>query len=496
MRRELVQSYVALRRNHPAWLLLASPKAPLIMASLRGLLEVNPQGVDFEEAVERLAAVFSEYANDSEFDLRDDLALVARREIRQWIKRGLVVERDGLILATDAFQRSLQFLESLDSQTMTSTASRLATVQRAIESLDSQLSQSQQDRERSLLAKIDGLQRELKAVQAGEFEVLDGAKAEEGIREVYQLAVSLQSDFRRVEDSFREADRLLRQRIVSEDRNRGEIVDELLNGHDALVQTVEGQVFESFYAQLIKAAEIDVMKSRIRSILENSNADRALQRNQKTELRQLVSRLVQESQRVIQARARSERDVRGFIKSGLIAEQLRVGVLLQEILQTALDVDWSSQRVRRGISPFPPVAITLANLPLVERLLVKQVDQGTDDELDLAVSEANLDVMDAEFWQAYYSLDRAGLFAMTLEYLSQQGEPVTLGELARALPPTHDLETLAYWLAMARQAGIAIDDSHESFELLSAESQRTRFTVPALRLKREDMKDLEPGSLE
>lgn len=466
------------------------------MASLRGLLEINPQGVDFEEAVERLAAVFSEYANDSEFDLRDDLALVARREIRQWIKRGLVVERDGLILATDAFQRSLQFLESLDSQTMTSTASRLATVQRAIESLDSQLSQSQQDRERSLMAKIDGLQRELKAVQAGEFEVLDGAKAEEGIREVYQLAVSLQSDFRRVEDSFREADRLLRQRIVSEDRNRGEIVDELLNGHDALVQTVEGQVFESFYAQLIKAAEIDVMKSRIRSILENSNADRALQRNQKTELRQLVSRLVQESQRVIQARARSERDVRGFIKSGLIAEQLRVGVLLQEILQTALDVDWSSQRVRRGISPFPPVAITLANLPLVERLLVKQVDQGTDDELDLAVSEANLDVMDAEFWQAYYSLDRAGLFAMTLEYLSQQGEPVTLGELARALPPTHDLETLAYWLAMARQAGIAIDDSHESFELLNAESQRTRFTVPALRLKREDMKDLEPGSLE
>jgi hypothetical protein len=65
-------------------------------------------------------------ANDSEFDLGDDHPLSARRELRQWLKRGLIVERGGKILATDAFQRSLKFLESLEDQTMTSTASRLA----------------------------------------------------------------------------------------------------------------------------------------------------------------------------------------------------------------------------------------------------------------------------------------------------------------------------------------------------------------------------------
>ena len=37
--------------------------------------------------------------------------------------------------------------------------------------------------------------------------MLDGLQAEEGIREVYQLAISLHADFRRVEDSYREADR-------------------------------------------------------------------------------------------------------------------------------------------------------------------------------------------------------------------------------------------------------------------------------------------------
>jgi hypothetical protein len=47
------------------------------------------------------------------------------------LKRGLIVERDGQIMATDALQRALRFLDSLEDQAMTSTASRLATVQRA-----------------------------------------------------------------------------------------------------------------------------------------------------------------------------------------------------------------------------------------------------------------------------------------------------------------------------------------------------------------------------
>ena len=116
------------------------------------------------------------------------------------------------------------------AQAMTSTASRLATVQRAIETLESQLNRNQSSRETALQARIELLLKELQAVQAGDFEVLDGAKAEEGIREVYQLAVSLQADFRRVEDSYRQADRALRERIISSEHHRGEIVDELLDG--------------------------------------------------------------------------------------------------------------------------------------------------------------------------------------------------------------------------------------------------------------------------
>ncbi|MCA9189343.1 MAG: DUF3375 family protein [Pirellulaceae bacterium] len=498
MARERTQRYISMRRTHPAWLLLASPKGPLMLACLKTLTEAHPSGVDFEEAVERLAAAFADHANDSEFELGDDHALTARRELRQWLKRGLIVERNGQLLATDALQRSQQFVDSLEDRTMTSTASRLATVQRAIETLESQLSPSQVGRETSLKMRIEALETELAAVQAGHFEVLDGPQAEEGIREVYQLAVSLQADFRRVEDSYRLADRILRERIISENQNRGEIVDELLNGHDALVQTVEGQVFESFHAQLVKTVDLDAMKARLRSILENENTDRALLRKQKAELRQLVSRLVQESERVIQARARSERDVRGFLKSGLIDEQIRVGALLHEIQQVALDVDWQSQQVRRLPAPLPPIAIATSNLPIIERLLVKQLDQTETGELELAVNEADPANIDEEFWHAYHALNRAELFEKTIAHLraNVDDRALSIGDLARALPPTHDLETLAYWLSMARQAGIPIADECEPIDLHHEDDGWTRFHVPGVELTQVAVENLEAGSLE
>lgn len=480
MTRALSQYFLSLRQNHPAWLLLASRTGPLVLASLKSLIDAHPSGIDFEDAIGHLASAFSDHANDPEFDIGEDHSLVARKELRQWIKKGLIVERGGELLSTDALQRSFLFLESLEDQGMTSTASRLGTVQRAIESLEAQLSDSQQGRSESLKARIADLEKELEAVQAGEFDVLDGQQAEEGIREVYQLAVSLRADFRRVEDSYRKADRDLRQKIISEQQNRGQIVDELLAGHEALVQTQEGQVFEGFYQQLVKSDELEQMKRCLRTILNNKNANRALQRKHQTDLRLLVSRLVQESERVIQARARSERDVRGFLKSGLVDEQLRVGALLQDIFQVALHVDWQSQKIRRSPSPLPPIATSIPNLPLIDRLLVKEVGADSPEDLDFSFAETDLTEMDEEFWQAYESLDREKLFESTIAHLKDLGKPFSIGDLAKALPPTHDLETLSYWLAMAREAGVEIADERETIDLHEDGDGWTRFYVPGV----------------
>jgi hypothetical protein len=378
---------------------------------------------------------------------------------------------------------------------MTSTASRLATVQREIESLEERLNPDRVKRAEHLKKRIATLEAELERVERGDFEVLAGARAQEGIREVYQLALSLRADFRRVEDSYRAADRTLRQNIVRSDQNRGSVLDLLLDGYDALLETPEGSVFDGFYRQLSEEIELEEMKSRLRSILDNPETSSALNQGQRADLRWLVHGLVRESERVIQARARGERDVRGFIKAGLAGEQHRVGALLNDILEVAADLDWSSQSLRRSPSPLPPMAISISTLPLVQRLRFK--DPGKEDAFDLDLSETSgrLDDIAQDFWDALDGLDRKALYNDTLQSLKNAGAPQTLAQLAAALSPVHDLETLAWWLGLGRETEVNFTDDREVIETTDRNGVSTRFDVPKISLEATAVAQVEPETL-
>jgi DNA-binding MltR family transcriptional regulator len=305
------------------------------------------------------------------------------------------------------------------------------------------------------------------------------------------LATSLRADFRRVEDSWREADRQLRQSIVSEQSHRGEIVDKLLDGHDDLLDTPEGRVFSGFLQQLDRSIEIDHMKSRLRAILKHPAALKALNRNQEVELRWLIMRLVKESRAVIEARARSERDVKGFLKTGLAAEHHRVGMLLNEIFRTALDVDWRSQAVRRAGGPLPPIAIALAGLPTIERLLFKALEDTEKAALELDRQNADLDQIDEDFWLAFHGLDRQALLDDTLALIESSPVPLSIAALAGHLPTTHDLESIALWVSLAREADVAFDGGRETVDLVASDGTPLQFHVPKVALAAADVKGLE-----
>jgi hypothetical protein len=59
---------------------------------------------------------------------------------------------------------------------------------------------------------------------------------------------------------------------------------------------------------------------------------------------------------------------------------------------------------------------------------------------------------------------------------------MTLAELAAALPPgEHDLEALALWLSLAREAGMDLEPREEQIDTQDG-IQQWRFTVPCVAL--------------
>lgn len=491
--KQKIQRYIINRRQHPAWQLLAARSAPLVLACLKHLLADSHDGVEFDTALRLLAELLDAQADREEFGLAaGDSLSQARKELRGWIKRGLVVEREGLLLATDALEEAMEFVEKLDNRIMTSTASRLSLVQREIDNLESNLNPDPAMRAAHIKQQISQLQAQLKQVEAGDVKVLNDVEASENIREIYNLATSLRADFRRVEDSYRSADQKLRQSILTDEQHRGDIVDRLLDGHDQLLDTAEGRVFYGFQQQLSRSFELDVMKQKLRAIVRHPAAEKALNRNQKNELRWLIIRLVKESATVIRARARSEKDVKSFLKTGLAAEHHRVGTLLNSILQQALDINWNNSTVRKQDSPLPPIAFSNNNLPTVERLRFKSLETEQDIRLDLVNHGSDLSDVDDDFWLSFDDLDRQGLVDETVAFIQQQKGSIDIATLANNLPPTHDLETLALWLSLAREVDAPVDEKmRQKIELVDNDELSLVFDLPMVALSAELIEGLD-----
>ncbi|MFS2222822.1 DUF3375 domain-containing protein [Pantoea sp. B65] len=487
------EKYISARNQHPAWVLLAARRAPLVLSCLQVLFEKSHDGIAVEDALQALTVMLADHASQEQYQIdAENTALQAGRELREWIKRRLVVEREGRIYATDALEVAINFVAALDNRIMTSTASRLSIVQREIENLETSLNPNPASRIATLRRRKADTERELAEAEAGHITVPGEYQAVEGIREVYSLASGLRADFRRVEDSWREADRALRQSIIGEQYHRGEIVDRLLNDQDSLLNTAEGRVFDSFQQQLRQSDELTAMSERLRIILHHPAAADALSRSQRQELRWLVKRLVDESQTVLQARSRSERDVKGFLKTGLAAEHHRVGHLLNEFFSLALRLDWQRQATRKREVSLPALGVAVAGVSAVERLRFKEMDEDAEQVLDLSQHAADLQQIGDDFWDAFNGLDREALIRQTLDVLAQENRAVTLGELARLLPPVHDLETFAIWLGMAREAGIEVrDEQREIIELTDHQQRHWQFSLPYTGLENRALKDID-----
>ena len=461
-----------------------------MLSCLDALFEHQRDGVGFDVAVQSLSDMLAAHANQPEFEIEiADTAAQARRDLREWIRRGLVVERAGLVHDTDALKTALRFVAQLDQRMMTSTVSRLAVVQREIDNLATALDPDPVSRADNLQRRIDDLQQQLEDVKAGRVTLLTDDQAVEGIREVYALATSLREDFRRVEDSWRGADRMLRQAIISAQHHRGSIMDQLLDGHAQLLNTQEGRVFESFHQQLDNQSDITQMRAQIQRILTHPGTKDALDDLQRSALHLLVQQLLKEAKVVQSVRARSEREVGQFMKTGQAAENQRVGQLLNDVLQQALQIDWKSQSIRRQPAPLPPLGIALGNLPLIERLRIKSLEGGGESELRLTTEYTNLDQVEDEFWQAFEGLDRQAQIDQTMQLLESSEKPLTLAELAEALPPAeHDLEALTLWLSMAREAGLELGAEQDTV-VTSDHDQQWQFTVPRVALSAAQLRD-------
>src|SRR5689334_3030690 len=65
--RERTEAYINARNHHPAWQLLATRRAPLVLGCLQALFAGSQHGIPFEDALQSPADLLTQHASQSEF---------------------------------------------------------------------------------------------------------------------------------------------------------------------------------------------------------------------------------------------------------------------------------------------------------------------------------------------------------------------------------------------------------------------------------------------
>lgn len=464
-----------LRRNHPAWRLLASDHAPMVLAFLhRTFIEPNRRDVPESEMTERLED-FLHHLREQEPEAfprrpQDYLGDWAADE-RAWLRRYYPPNTDEAHYdLTPATEKALDWVaELVEQRSFVGAESRLMTVFELLRQMvhgaetDPEARLSELERRR---AEIDA---EMERIRAGEVELMDATGLRERYYQVEQTARALLSDFRQVEQNFRELDRQVRERITTWEGARGELLGEVFGERDAIADSDQGRTFRAFWDFLMSPArqeELTELLERALSLgaVSELGPDRRLERIHFDWLE-----AGEATQRTV---ARLSEQLRRFLDDQARLEHRRIMELIGGVEQKALAV--------RGESPTGTFMEMDAPAPEIrldmDRPLFRPPVKPHITEQVLTEGEADFDA-DALFEQHF--VDRAELAGRIRRSL-QTRDQIALPELLAEHPLEHGLAELVAYLSLAADDDNAlIDEDHtHTIAWTDAEGTERRARVP------------------
>jgi len=252
------QGITALRENHPAWRLLRAGNAPLILSFLgeffvegnRGACAAGAVADALDDLLYALNAEEVRYPKEPRGYL-EDWAATDAGYLRRFYPPG---DDEVHYEVTPAFEKAYAWVTGLRGRAFVGTESRLHIVVELLRQIVHGTEIEPEVRLAELRRRRAEIDAEIADVQAGDLAVLDPT----GIRDRYQqlssTARELLSDFREVEENFRQLDRAAREKIAAWDGSKGELLADLVGSRSQIAGSDQGRSFQAFYDFLLSEA--------------------------------------------------------------------------------------------------------------------------------------------------------------------------------------------------------------------------------------------------
>jgi flagellar motility protein MotE (MotC chaperone) len=136
---------------------------------------------------------------------------------------------------------------SLSRRAFVATESRIMTVFTLLRQIVDGTSLDAEARVAELLRRRAEIDDELARVRAGELTIMDAARVKDRFIQMSETARGLLSDFREVEQNFRELDRAVREKIATWEHGKGALLTEIFGERDAISDSDQGKTFRAFW---------------------------------------------------------------------------------------------------------------------------------------------------------------------------------------------------------------------------------------------------------
>lgn len=423
----------AMRRRHPAWRLLAADHAPFAIAFLhdaftkpnRRTLAQSELGARLENYLYAIRAQLGEaaYPGAAGYYL-NEWADDGRGWLRKFYPDGSDEPHFDL---TPASEKAIEWLTTLEQKQFIGTESRLKTIFDLLQQMVRGTETDPAIRIAELERRRAEIEDEIMRIRKGEIDLMDATQIKERFYQMEQTARALLSDFRQVEQNFRDLDRLVRERIARREGGKGELLESVFGEHDVIVDSDQGKSFRAFWDFLMSPArqeELTDLLERMLSLgpIAETNPDQRLRRVHYDWLE-----AGEAAQRTV---ARLSEQLRKYLDDQAWLENRRIMTIIRGIEQQALalrnaapDGDFMT------LSDTAPTITLVMDRPLYTpplkvRIVQQSIEDGGDGiDAGALFEQVYVDkaALDARIRRALQVRDQVALTALLAEYPLEQG---------------------------------------------------------------------------
>lgn len=466
-----------MRERHPAWRLLRAGNAALVLAFLgRFFVEGNAGATAAPVLVtaldDELYALNAADPTNPRYPKAaggylDDWA----QPEAGWLRRFYPLGSDEVHYdATPAFERAYAWVTSLAVRPFVGTESRLHTALELLRQIVHGAETDPKVRLAELRRRREVIDREIADVEAGNLSVLGATALRERYQQFAAMARELLSDFREVEENFRNLDRAARERIAAWEGSKGDLLAELIGSRTDIAGSDQGRSFQAFHDFLLSSVrqdELTVLLARAQAV-EEVEPDRRL--------RTVHHDWAEAAERTQQTVRQISEQLRRFLDDQVWLENRRVLDLVRAVEATALARRDAPPDFGLDVDEPGLVVRLLFERPLFDARPAARVDSLLDPDADDAVDVTAL------FGQTF--VDQVRLAENVRAAVPERGSAL-LSDIIRVYPIEQGAAEIIGYLALTDDdLEVVVDERDEAvIEYVHADTVR-RARLPKVTVTR------------